>query len=70
MFDNLTKEATIKILTVSGQVIRTLEARDVNGGVSWDLRNERGEMVASGIYIYYVSNDDKSMKGKLAVVRE
>jgi hypothetical protein len=70
MFANLTKEATIKIITTSGQVIRTLEEKDGNGGVSWDLRNEEGEMVASGIYIYYVSNGDTSMKGKLAVVKK
>jgi len=69
MFANLTKEATIKILTPSGQVIRTLEEKDGNGGVSWDLRNEQGEMVASGIYVFYVVSNNDSKKGKLAVVR-
>lgn len=69
MFANLTKAATIKILTLSGQVIRTLEEKDGNGGVSWDLRNEQGEMVAAGIYMYYVSNQSDSQKGKLAIVK-
>ena len=69
MFANLTKQATIKILTLSGQVIRTLEEKDGNGGVSWDLRNEWGEMVASGIYIYYIFSNNDSKKGKLAIVR-
>ena len=57
MFANLTKEAMIKILTLSGQVIRTLEEKDGNGGVSWDLRNEQGEMVGAGIYVYFVMNE-------------
>ena len=69
MFANLTREATIKILTLSGQVIRTLEENDGNGGVSWDLRNEQGEMVAAGIYVYYVSNQVQSKKGKLGIIR-
>jgi hypothetical protein len=69
IFANLTKEATIKILTLSGQVIRTLEEKDGNGGVSWDLRNERGERVAAGIYLYYISSQSDSHKGKLAIVK-
>jgi len=69
MFANLTKQATIKILTFSGQLIRTLEESDGNGGVRWDLRNERGELVASGIYIYYVSINSESKTGKLAIIR-
>ncbi|MDZ7401019.1 MAG: S8 family serine peptidase [candidate division KSB1 bacterium] len=69
MFANLTKEATIKIMTLSGQVIRTLQEKDSNGGVRWDLRNEQGEMVAAGIYVYSVQNNLESKKGKLAIIR-
>jgi len=69
MFANLTREATIKIMTLSGQVIRTLEEKDGNGGVSWDLRNEDGELVAAGIYVYYVFSNSDSKKGKFAIVR-
>jgi len=69
MFVNLTRAATIKIMTLSGQVIRTLEEKDSNGGVSWDLRNEQGEIVAAGIYMYWVQNEKESKKGKLAILR-
>ncbi len=69
MFANLTKEATVKIMTLSGHVIRTLEEIDGNGGLSWDLRNEQGEMVAAGVYVYWVQNKLESKKGKLAIIR-
>lgn len=69
MFANLTQAATVKIMTLSGQLIRTLEEKDGNGGVSWDLRNEQGEMVATGIYIFYVTGQSDSKKGKLAIVK-
>ena len=69
MFANLTKEATVKILTLSGQVIRTLKETDGNGGLSWDLRNEGGEMVSSGIYIFYIFSENDSKQGKLTIVK-
>jgi len=56
-------------MALSMQLPRTLEENDGNGGVSWDLRNEQGEMVAAGIYIYYVSNGEQSMKGKLGIIK-
>jgi len=50
-------------------VIRTMEEKDGNGGVSWDLRNERGEMVAAGIYMFHISNESDFKMGKLAIVK-
>jgi len=35
----------------------------------WDGRNDYGERVASGIYIYVVNADDNRKTGKLAVIK-
>ena len=68
-FINLTPKATIKILTLSGRLVNTIEETDGNGGVTWDLKNERGLLISSGIYLYYVESDGQSKMGKFAVVR-
>ncbi|MDZ7261989.1 MAG: T9SS type A sorting domain-containing protein, partial [candidate division KSB1 bacterium] len=68
-FANLTPEATIKILTLSGKVIKTLREQDGNGGVKWDLKDDTGNEVSSGIYLYYVTGNGDSRVGKFAVVR-
>ncbi|MFQ5866358.1 MAG: T9SS type A sorting domain-containing protein, partial [bacterium] len=65
----LTREATVKILDVSGRLLRTLQETDGNGGVQWNLKDEAGNLVASGIYIFYVVGAGKKAVGKLAVVR-
>ncbi|MFQ5676912.1 MAG: T9SS type A sorting domain-containing protein, partial [bacterium] len=65
----LTAEAKIRILDISGRVIRTLEETNGDGGVRWDLKDESGNQVSSGIYLYYIVNGTQKATGKLAVVR-
>jgi len=61
-------KATIKIFTLSGELVRTLT--DVDGTeVKWDLTNSDGQTVASGVYLYMISNADSKRSGKLAVIR-
>jgi hypothetical protein len=65
----LTRTATVRILDASGRLLRTLQETDGNGGVQWNLKDEKGNAVASGIYIFYVVGEGEKGKGKLAVVR-
>lgn len=70
IFANLTPNAEIRVLTLSGILIKTIKTSDnISGGVSWNLKNERGEPVGSGVYLYYISGDGDTRWGKLAVVR-
>lgn len=60
-FSNLPTEVTIKIYSLSGTLIRTLTEGDKLDGVSspylrWDLQNEAGLRVASGMYIAIVTS--------------
>jgi len=68
VFGSLTADSTVKIFTLSGYLVKTMSP--VSGNASWDLKNDSGEMVASGIYLYSVtdSHGDKS-QGKLAIIR-
>lgn len=68
-FTNLTQNVTIKILTQTGETIRTLQTVQGSGSLDWDLKNEQGELVAAGIYLYVVKNENETKFGKLAVVK-
>lgn len=68
-FANLTPEAVINIMTVHGLPVRTLYERNGDGGIRWDLNDEHGQPVASGVYIYRITYGHQSCMGKLAVIR-
>jgi len=62
---------SLKIYNMLGQVVRTLVDADVTPGVhtaAWDSKNDRGELVASGVYIYRLvagdASDSKVVKTK------
>jgi hypothetical protein len=54
-FSNLPNVATIKIFTISGNLIRTLEKNDNSPFMTWDLLNQDNLRIASGMYIAIVS---------------
>ncbi|OGS44539.1 MAG: hypothetical protein A2539_01430 [Elusimicrobia bacterium RIFOXYD2_FULL_34_15] len=72
IFSELTPRANIKIFTISGELVTEFDETDGDGRYLWDARNKNGERVASGAYIYFITNPDDSsqkVKGKLAIVR-
>jgi hypothetical protein len=70
-FAGLTAGTTIKIFTTSGHKVRTLSPEPgAPSTASWDLTNDKGENVASGIYLYVITDTagDK-VRGKVAVIK-
>lgn len=57
-FNNLPVRATIRILNLAGHLVRTLEKDHPSQFAFWDLTNEHGWLVSSGIYICYVEMPD------------
>ena len=57
---------SVRIFTISGELVRTLSGTQ---NVQWDLRNNSGENVASGVYIYLLSINGEKHSGKIAVIR-
>ena len=54
-FINLPERATVRIFSLSGQLVRTLEKTDpTNSVLNWDLQTENRLPVASGVYVYHV----------------
>ncbi len=55
-FINLPEEVTIKIYTLSGQLLRVLSKNDASPFMNWDLKNKDGLRAASGVYLAVVSS--------------
>ncbi|NIR65902.1 MAG: T9SS type A sorting domain-containing protein [Aliifodinibius sp.] len=53
-FTHMNEEATIRIFNLAGQLVKTIRKNNNLNEVTWDLRNEAGLKVASGMYIAHV----------------
>jgi len=64
-FTRLPPEATVRIFTVGGKLVRVLRMNEgsndglspaalLNGTVDWDLESEEGLTVSYGVYLYHV----------------
>ena len=51
---NLPQQATISIFTVSGSLVRKIKKDDSVTSVDWDLKNDYGIPIASGLYIIHI----------------
>ena len=69
-FDGLTVQAKLEVFTIMGERVCTIEETDGDGKVIWNVVNDRGRKLASGIYICRASNDKGEEKFfKLAIIR-
>ncbi len=74
-FYRLPESATIRIYTMSGDLVRTLhhdqDAGGVHGGsTAWDLKNESQKDVISAVYVYVVDTPSgERTRGILTIVR-
>jgi len=67
-FAGLPLGTTIKIFTVSGHEVKELHADGPS--ILWDLKTESGNKVASGLYIYLVTDSQgNKVRGKLAIIK-
>lgn len=71
-FNHLPERAVLRIFSLSGTLVRTIEKDDPTQFAQWDMLNENGLPAASGIYFVHVDVDDLgvSKKLKLAIIRE
>lgn len=67
----LPRTATIQILTPDGRLVQELTVEgNRNGGTTWNLRNERGASVPSGIYLIRINAPDQQpVLEKAAVIK-
>jgi len=72
-FTHLPEKATIRIFNLAGVQVRAIEKNDPNSTYQrWDLANNSGLPVASGLYIAYIDMPDlgETKVLKLAIIQE
>jgi hypothetical protein len=69
-FTNLPDDALIRIYTVAGDLVAQLRHTDkVRDFERWNLKNDDGRDVASGIYMYRVEASSFSFQDRFIVIR-
>ncbi len=66
------REVTLAIYNMSGQLIKRLVAGQVRAGrhsFTWDATNERGERVVSGVYLYVIKAGEFTAQRKLVLMK-
>lgn len=71
-FSHLPEKAKVRIFNLAGVLVRTLEKDDPGQFMTWDLRNEFGFGVSSGLYIVYIELPELGATKilKLALIQE
>jgi hypothetical protein len=71
-FIHLPAKCTIKIFTVSGELVQTLEHNSANsdGTVYWNMLSKDNLGISYGVYVYYIDAPGIGTKtGKFAVIK-
>ncbi len=71
MFKNLPNRVRIEIFTILGERVIEINKNDANATISWGAKNQDGRDVASGYYLYVVTDlgTGQRVTGKIAVIR-
>jgi len=69
MFINIPPKCTIKIYTMSGDLVKTLHHTDGTSEEPWDQVTEYNQLVYTGVYLYVVQSDMGTKIGKFVIVR-
>ena len=73
MFTNLPSQCTVKIFTMSGYLVDTIDVMNTldNGIAYWDLLTKEDLEVAAGMYLYHVKSllTGKEKIGKFAIIK-
>jgi hypothetical protein len=67
-FDGLSDNSTVKIFDIAAHAVRTFTTS--NASYTWDMTNESGDKVASGVYLYLVTNNQgQKVRGKFSIIK-
>jgi len=69
-FVNLPTQATIRIYSSSGVLVRTLQysSPELGGALDWNVKNRNNQVVASGVYFYQIESGDARRIGRMTIV--
>ncbi|MEW5692764.1 MAG: T9SS type A sorting domain-containing protein [Candidatus Hydrogenedentota bacterium] len=70
IFANVTDRVRIQIYTIAGKLVVDRTISNTGGNVRWDVRNDRGGKVATGMYIAVITGDNgEKVIRKIMVIR-
>ena len=70
-FTHLPQQCTIRLFTLAGSLVRTIQKNDATSQLTWNLETDNGLPVGSGIYVFHVDAPGVGTKiGKVAVFVE
>lgn len=67
-FTNLPENSKISIATTSGTIVYSISGIGP-GDWGWDVRNDHGNKLTSGVYLYAVESNSGEYRGKLMIIR-
>ncbi|MEM1095421.1 MAG: hypothetical protein AAGJ10_12535 [Bacteroidota bacterium] len=70
-FANVPAQCTIRIYTVAGELVDTIEHSSTldDGKAFWDLRTKDNMNIAYGLYLFHVESAEGTFIGKFAVIK-
>lgn len=69
-FRNLPPQCTVRIYTLVGELVQTIQKDDTRNFAEWDLLTYEGQRIAYGVYIYHVDAPGVGEKiGRFAVIK-
>ncbi len=69
-FRNLPRQCTIRIYTITGELVDTIEKDDVRDFAVWDLLTFEAQKIAYGVYIFHVDAPGIGTKiGRFAIIK-
>ena len=68
VFTDLPASCTIEVFTLNGERVKTITEDDGDGQAVWNVRNDAGDLLGSGLYTYIIRSETEE-KGKLVITR-
>ena len=62
----------VTIYSLKGEKVATLMNKKVNAGtydVTWNGKNSKGKIVPTGMYLYNVESDQRTLQGKMLFLK-
>jgi hypothetical protein len=69
-FRNLPPKCTIRIYTMVGELVDTIEKDDNTSSASWSIISNEGQRLSYGVYLYHVDAPGVGQKiGRFAIIK-
>jgi len=68
-FFNIPGQCTLRIYTVAGDLVKTIEHSDGTSEQAWYQLNENNQLVFTGVYIFHVDSKFGNKIGKFVIIR-